>query len=364
MICIKCNKEIPAESVFCMFCGKKQSEERKKPVKHRGNGQGTVYKKGDKYVAVVTIGYENGKRKTKSKTFEKKKDAVSYLPSMKRFTGKIDENITFAEAFNRAVDMRAQNISEKTVKGYRSAFRHFALIEKMPLNTVKTDHLQMCVDRCGKGRRTKQLMQVCASLAFNYGRQNDIVDRSYSEFMALGKDDSKEREPFTKEEIEKIYKASATVPYADYILCMIFTGFRPSEFYDLKKENVKDGYIIGGGKTEAGKNRIIPIASVIQPIIEKQLQTAGEYLFPTAEGKQLSQKNFSKRHYYPALEQIGVRKLSPYSCRHTFATMLKDIEAPATDKQRLMGHASFSMTAHYTHTDIDSLKRITDLLKP
>lgn len=43
MECIKCKKEIPAGSVFCCWCGKKQEAAPKKALK-RANGTGTVYK--------------------------------------------------------------------------------------------------------------------------------------------------------------------------------------------------------------------------------------------------------------------------------------------------------------------------------
>ena len=65
---------------------------------------------------------------------------------------------------------------------------------------------------------------------------------------------------------------------------------------------------------------------------------------------------FRSRYYYPAIERIGVTKRPPYACRHTYATMLKNIDAPT------VGHASYTMTAHYTHSDIKSLTAITDEL--
>lgn len=43
MQCVKCKKEIPEESVFCLYCGKKQSAEPRKAMK-RANGMGSVYK--------------------------------------------------------------------------------------------------------------------------------------------------------------------------------------------------------------------------------------------------------------------------------------------------------------------------------
>ena len=41
--CKKCRKDIPDESVYCLFCGTKQVKEKKKALK-RANGTGTVYK--------------------------------------------------------------------------------------------------------------------------------------------------------------------------------------------------------------------------------------------------------------------------------------------------------------------------------
>ena len=62
------------------------------------------------------------------------------------------------------------------------------------------------------------------------------------------------------------------------------------------------------------------------------------------------------------LDVEGEHIYTPHCCRHTFATLMKNVPAPPTDKQKLIGHAKFEMTAHYTHTDIESLKFITDNL--
>ena len=83
---------------------------------------------------------------------------------------------------------------------------------------------------------------------------------------------------------------------------------------------------------------------------------ASEYIFPAHDGGKMDLSRFRSRYYYPAIERIGVTKRPPYACRHTYATMLKNIDAPT------VGHASYTMTAHYTHSDIKSLTAITDEL--
>ena len=56
---------------------------------------------------------------------------------------------------------------------------------------------------------------------------------------------------------------------AQILLLYIYTGLRISELYGIKIEDVhlKERYMIGGSKTDAGKRRIIPIAECIYPIV-------------------------------------------------------------------------------------------------
>lgn len=54
---------------------------------------------------------------------------------------------------------------------------------------------------------------------------------------------------------------------------MIYTGLRSTEFTNVTIENINldEGYIIDGGKTKAGTNRIIPISNKIYDMILKRI---------------------------------------------------------------------------------------------
>lgn len=52
-------------------------------------------------------------------------------------------------------------------------------------------------------------------------------------------------------------------------------------------------------------------------------------------------------------------KYTPHSCRHTFATLMKNVPAPDKDKLELIGHTSTEMLRHYQDVDIEALRRIT-----
>ena len=66
MQCRKCKTELPDGAAYCYVCGIKQEKPQKR-TKARGNGTGTVYQlPNGKYVAEVTLGYLNGKRRKKT----------------------------------------------------------------------------------------------------------------------------------------------------------------------------------------------------------------------------------------------------------------------------------------------------------
>ena len=73
---------------------------------------------------------------------------------------------------------------------------------------------------------------------------------------------------------------------------------------------------------------------------------------------------FRNSYYYPALEKIGVRKLTPHSTRHTCATMLSASGARPEDIQKILGHSKYDITAGtYIHQSTETLKKAMSLVK-
>ena len=58
----------------------------------------------------------------------------------------------------------------------------------------------------------------------------------------------------------------------------------------------------------------------------------------------------------------GRHKLSPHTCRHTFATLMKNVDAAEKDKMELIGHASAEMLRYYQDVDLEDLRAITNSL--
>lgn len=371
MICRRCKKTIEDGSNFCNYCGTKQVYE--KTTKKRGNGQGCVYKMPDgSWKVEVTLGYDevDGKMKRKRATktgFATKKEALAYIPQLQQGVPETDKNIKFKDLYKKWLDTHSDRVSRETINCYKAAYKYFVPLYYVEVAKIRAEHMQKCIDSCPRGRRTKENMKAVGTCVFRLAMQLDIVDKNYAEYLYIPREEKNARLAFSAEQINLMFNKVDEVPELKYVLVLCYTGMRLGEMLSAKTSNYRpeEGYFVTGSKTDAGKDRSITISPKILPYFGDF--GVGEYLFFPDE-KPLSEGKFRDAIFYPALEKIGVDVMlpdgshlyTPHCCRHTFATLMKNVDAPATDKQKLIGHSKFEMTAHYTHTDIESLRKITD----
>lgn len=380
MVCRKCRQEV-ADGPYCLLCGTKQ-EVQQKAVKRRGNGQGSVYKLSNgKYKAVAIQYYysdDNGNlhKKTRSGVFSTKKDAIAALPELKKDKSNKIRSVTFRELYD--IWKPTHRAGKSTMDCYKSAFRYFASVHNMQIEDIGVEDLQECLDECGKGKRTQENMKAVCGLVYKYGIPRNYVPNNLNlaQFLVVNGDAPQRRDAFTTAQIKQIQSAVGVVPYADYILAMIYLGFRPSEFLSLPVDsyNRVEQFIVGGAKTDAGTNRTVTVSPKIRPTLTEIVgnRTMGP-LFPNTDtGEKFELKKFTFDAFYPALEQIGIdnpvteqngvkkHKFTPHSCRHTFATLLKRVPGADKDKLELIGHTSDEMLRYYQDVDISDLKKITD----
>ena len=369
MLCRKCKKDISEDSKFCNHCGAKQQYE--KAVRKRGTGLGSVFKdKNGTWIAECTIGWDdnNGKLarvRRKKRGFATKAEALAHLPELRQELPQQDMNVKFKDLYSKWLDGHTEKVTQSTINCYKSAYKYFSGLYYVEVSKIRTEHLQKCIDECPHGKRTKENMKALGTSLWRYAMQLDIVDRNYAEYIYIKKEEDAEKIAFSKDQLSRMWANVEKVPNLKYVLLLCYTGMRISEMTGALTENYnsEEGYFVTGVKTDAGKNRTITISPKISPFFSEFGK--GKHLFT-----ELSAKKFRTTVYYPALQAIDLDHLdeegehiyTPHCCRHTFATLMKNVDAPPTDKQKLIGHAKFEMTAHYTHTDIESLKRITDNL--
>ena len=331
------------------------------------NGYGSVYKlSGNRrrpWIARKTIGWdENGKQLYYTiGYFETRAKAMAALAEYNKNPIGERGDITLKEIYGEWSKDRYPKLSPKTVQSYEVAWNHLSTLENEKLKDIKTSHIQKIINdmnKKGLSRSSCHKVKVLAGLIYKHAMADDIVDKNYAEMVELPSNDTKKKEIFTDLEIKAIEELSEVDPWANTILILIYTGMRVGELLTLTKFNINidDMVIIGGIKTDAGKDRIIPIHSKIQRHIKYWYNTNSDYLI-NREGKKIGVDSYRRTLYYPALEKCNVRKLTPHSCRHTFASLMARAQVDPLHIQKIIGHADYSTTANiYTHPEIKELK--------
>ncbi|MBQ8836415.1 MAG: tyrosine-type recombinase/integrase [Clostridia bacterium] len=378
MICKKCKNEIEDDSVYCRYCGKKLLSTPKPKKLKRANGMGTITKlpgrRRKPYLVRIYVDRDGERQRITYGTYATKTEAEIALDNI-NIKGNVTAlfKVTFGEAYRMWSETHFATLTPKGIGTYEMAWRFLRPLENTRLSDIKTQQIQEILNKAveqGKSHSTVSKIALLASKICQWGVQNDVIDKDYAVFCSVTAKKPPSKERFSDEEIEalrKHYDATQDLRIG-VVLFLCYTGLRIDEFLSLKKNDYYDGCLHGGNKTEKGKNRVIPIPDSVAMILERLLNSEGEYLYSSATGSKFNSENFRKRVYYKALESAGyteeqIKKRNPHTCRHTFASMCAKKGVDPKALQDIIGHKQIETTLNtYTHTDTEWLKNaIKDL---
>lgn len=366
MNCIKCRREIPEGSLYCNFCGKKQSVT--KPRTHkRPHGAGTISK--DTRYRKPWIAHAPSTKYSRKRlyigSYATRQEAQQALDDYIKNGRPELYNATLGDIYRFWSDTHYRQVSESAISLYSAMWKRFSEIENMPMRDLRTAHIQEIVNRA-KSKSSAEILKVLSVMLCRFAIENDILLKNYAEFVKIPKFEKREKRIFTAEEIEILWEHSDNNKTVQIILFMIYTGFRIGEITALKVSDVhiESGYIIGGEKTDAGKNRIIPIP----PAIPELTKFISGWISETNTESLLNISTVQlRKNFYRAIADCGIsggEKLTPHSTRHTFASLSASAGMRAENLQKIIGHANYNTTAEvYIHQDFWKLKEEMSKLK-
>lgn len=330
-------------------------------IKHKGNRRRP-------YQVRITRGWDDNGKQLYSTLgwFEKREEAIIALAEYNSSPYDIEANKeTFTDVFEKWKLEHYTKVSDNAIVNYNLAYKYCKSIHKMRFKDIRLTHLQAIIDNCGKGYPTRKIIKALMNQLFSFAIKNDIVEKKYSQFVDVGQNEGKvNRKPFTKEEIKKLFDNVDKLEWTDTVLIMIFSGLSVGELLDLKTENIhlEERYMVGGLKTKAGRNRIIPINKKIEPFIRKYYNPKNEYLITNFKGNQMQYSNYRREKFDNVMEKLRM-KHNPHECRHTFASLMDSAGANKLCLKRIIGHSSQDITEDvYTHKTIEELIETIDLI--
>ena len=333
------------------------------------NGFGSVINLGKNrrrpFAVRITTGWtDEGKQIYKYISYhEKKTEAIMALADFNRNPYDLDASrITFKEIYERLMNQEEKTLSSKSLSNYKSAYKHCQPLYNKVFKEIKKSHLQGVIDDIESNSMPK-VTKLLFQKMYKYAMENDIVTTNYSQFVKLPKKQvAKKKTPFTKTEINNIWDNIDNIRNADIVLILLYTGMRISELLTMKKENIHldKRYMIGGLKTEAGIDRMIPIHKRILPLIEDRMnKTNYPYLITNKSGTKMGYDSFRKYYLRDFLEDTKVEH-TIHDTRHTFISELDRLNVNSIVIKRIVGHSDSDVTEHYTHKDVEELLEAVD----
>lgn len=272
------------------------------------------------------------------------------------------EKITFQELYELWLEKRAVKLGTSNRNSLKSAYKHCSHLNKMKYKQIKSYQMQDCIDNCGKGYSTQGSIKNLFGHLDRFALELDIISKCCSGLLTSESIPETSKEVFTDEEVSKLWE-NEKLEWVDSVLFFLYTGFRISEMIDLKISNVdiEAKIMTGGTKTAAGKNRVVPIHSKIQHIVQRRVeQSKSGYLFEY-NGKKINISQY-RIFWADVMEKLEM-KHTPHECRHTFRSRLDSAGANKVCIDRIMGHKSKGTGERvYTHKNIEELRLNIELI--
>jgi len=309
--------------------------------------------------------------------YETRQAALQALAHYNENPFDVSPDITFEEVYERWSEKKFEEISISNISGYKASYKLCSALYKTRFADLKLAHLQGVVDASKRNYPTKKKLKVLFNQLFDYAVMNEIIgrDKQIVEYVNIGKEEkSTKHYRFTDKEIDTMWRWSENNEYVGVILMLIYSGVRPGELFNVKKNKVnleEKHFTIDKGKNN-NAIRKVPIHDRTLPFFEHWMnKPKTEYLVTLINGKKIpfdtNHSAYVDVYFTPLLEEMGIHKYInendetaehlPDDTRHTFTTMWKEKHLDEAMRRRIQGHSGKGIgEIVYTHYELEKLR--------
>lgn len=362
MKCVKCKKEIPDDSSFCNYCGKRQSPEPRKHKK-RANGTGNISKLSGKR-SKPWLARRNG---VIIGTYATRTEAQKALERVTDATITEKYNMTFKQVYEAWKDVHERKVSASQMSCYVMAYNNCKDLHEMQFRKIRKSNFQneiIKLEQAGKSKSTCEKMKQLFSQLSKWALAEEIIQANHAQNLDTVAKQLTTKDVLLEADIKAIKESENRGK--DIVLILLACGCRPNELFNALLINCHEDYFIGGSKTEAGTNRPIVISpdglEAYKALRANAVEKKGAKLIDGFKGNR-NLHNFSKREFRDLMEEIGRPEMTMYSCRHTYITNAARNGVDQRALQQMVGHVDKETTKIYTHLNIDDLRAESKKIK-
>ena len=347
--------------------GESEMAKKRQKLRHQ-NGFGSIVKLGGRrrkpYGVRITVGWEDGKQIRKYLGYYSSEvDALMALAEYHKNGVDIDlTKLTLKEVFERWLQLQEnRTLSKSVVATHKMAYNRLGKLGNVPIKNVKTTQLQDWLDEIDLKPGSKGKLRSTMGMVFEYAAQNDIVSKNYAKFLKIDEKIEKTGKVYTTTEIQELWKHTDKED-ARILLILIYTGMRIGELLHISKDDIHfdKQYMVGGSKTEAGRDRIIPLHDAIVPLVKQQLGDH-HWLVQSTHGTAKHYNVVSVRNA-KFLNELGMEHKF-HDTRKTAISLMHTAGIPMETIKLIVGHTGSDVTEKvYLYKHPEELVKIINIL--
>ena len=279
-----------------------------------------------------------------------------------------------------------RGLSGKTSEAYgRDLARLFQFMDRNGIPSVndltRTQLVDFLMEEKDRGQGTSSIARclVAVKVFFRYLTQEGLLAVNVTDDMESPRLWKVLPEILNQREVERLLAApdeSIPLECRDKAILELFygTGLRVSELagLELNQLHFESGYLRCMGKGR--KERVIPVGAAARAGVERYLEEVRPVLaadrppcsrlFLTRRGSGFSRQGLWKKIKKYAHRAGIVKKVTPHTLRHSFASHLLANGAQLRLIQEMLGHSDISTTQIYTHVDQGRLRQVHEQFHP
>lgn len=401
--CPECELQVSDKALSCPHCGypinasaQKRAIRRTSKRKRLPNGFGQISLIKNEnlrkpYRAMVTVGKKpNGRPICKllkpESYFATYNDAYAALMEYYKNPYDLGADITVCELYERWSQFYFKTLkSDSSVRSVRSAWAYCSSVYGMRVKDVRARHIKGCMEEGvavvnGKEQRptagSKERIKSMFNLMMDYALEYELVDKNYARTFNVSDEILEEKEQskrghliFSDAEMKLLWDHVDLKKYVDVILIQCYSGWRPQELglIEIKNVDLSNWTFVGGMKTEAGTNRVVPIHSKIRHLVKRRYDEAvslgSPYLINcTDTHTHRSSLRFTydkyQQRFHKIRNELKLNELHrPHDGRKHFITQAKKHNVDEYAIKYMVGHAINDVTERvYTEREVSWLQ--------
>ncbi|WP_195215063.1 tyrosine-type recombinase/integrase [Bifidobacterium breve] len=351
----------------------------------------------------------NGERKLRAKNFERKIDAETYATAVSddklsgRYVNVDNQNRLYKDVSEEWLQTK-NSIKDSSHNGYEGYFRTYVLPKwgSRAIGSITSTEINEWIGELREGkaphdfnvdrkpkplgeRSVRHIVNNTFGAVMRYAAKHRLIASNPLEGVELPKDNKPKEDPvfLTYKQVERL--ADSCKPNDALLVRMLaYTGLRPNEMLalhigdlDMKKhrirvvrnftEDKKKRIVEGTPKT--WEKRVVALPRFLEEALSHEIEGRKEsdYVFLSTKGKAVNLANWRNRAWKSALKSAKLDKiegLTPYSLRHTYASLAIAAGCDVKTLQNSMGHKDATETLNtYAAFWPDRLGEVADALE-